>query len=125
MTAFLDERLDQPQLGPLDIVSAFGCSRATIHRLFTIEGGVRTYVRNQRLAQCFEELAMNPLPGRYIYEVAERWGFNSAAHFSRAFRNRYGLNAQQLYGSALKDFSGNHHISPDSPAIDQIHRWLS
>ncbi len=124
MTAFLDERLDEPQLGPRDLVEAFGCSRATTHRLFTSVGGVRTYLRNQRLARCFAELALAPQPDRYIYEVAERWGFSSASHFSRAFRNRFGLGAQQLHESALTSFPADHHETSDSRNIDQVHRWL-
>lgn len=124
MTAFLDERLDQRELGPRDLVTAFGCSRATTHRLFTSIGGVRTYIRNQRLARCFAELALAPQPGRYIYEVAERWGFCSAAHFSRAFRSRFGLGALQLHNSALNSFPADDHTTSDNRQIDQVQRWL-
>lgn len=124
MTAFLDERLDQPQLGPRDLAAAFGCSRATTHRVFTSVGGVRTYVRNQRLARCFAELTLSPQPRRYIYEVAERWGFCSSAHFSRAFRSRFGLSAQQLHDSALNSFPTDQHATDNSRDIDQVHRWL-
>ena len=124
MTAFLAERLDQEQLGPLDLVAAFGCSRATTHRLFTNVGGVRTYVRNQRLARCFEELALSPQSERYIYEVAERWGFCSAAHFIRAFRSRFGLSALQLHNCALTSFPAEQGATSDSYVIDQVNRWL-
>jgi AraC-like DNA-binding protein len=124
MMEFLDERLDQEQLGLSDLIGAFGCSRATTHRLFTSVGGVRTYIRNQRLARCFAELALTPQSGRFIYEVAERWGFCSAAHFSRAFRNRFGLGPLQLRDSALTSFPTDHHATSDSRNIAQVHRWL-
>jgi AraC-like DNA-binding protein len=111
-------------LGPRDLVTAFGCSRATTHRLFTSVGGVRTYLRNQRLARCFAELALAPQPGRYIYEVAERWGFSSAAHFSRAFRRRFGLAAQQVHVSAQTSLAPDCHATSDSREINQVHSWL-
>jgi AraC-like DNA-binding protein len=125
MTEFLDERLEQEQLGPHDVVAAFGCSRATTHRLFTSVGGVRTYIRNQRLARCFAELALEPQPGRYIHEVAERWGFCSAAHFSRAFRKRFGLGAHEVHELALSSVPEDRQSSNRSRDIDQVQRWLT
>lgn len=124
MTAFLDDRLDQEQLGPRDLVEAFGCSRATVHRSFNRFGGVRNYVRNQRLARCFEEMALEPQPGRFIYEVAERWGFRNSAHFSRAFQKRFGLSARQIHASALSDFSIERHATSHRVEIDLVNRWL-
>jgi AraC-like DNA-binding protein len=125
MLDFLDDRLDQQPLGPLDLVAAFSCSRATVHRLFTGFGGVRTYVQNQRLAECFDALTQEDPSERYVYQIAERWGFTSAAHFSRAFRKRYGLGAQELNNSALNSFSVANCLPGECREIEQVHHWLT
>jgi AraC-like DNA-binding protein len=51
--------------------------------------------------------AVGPIPGRtetspwtlshrIVAEIAARWGFRSAAHFTRAFRARYGMVPVEL-----------------------------
>lgn len=79
-----DSELDVPQ-----IAAALGLSVRYVHKLFVQRGeGVMEWVRAQRLEACRHEIAERG--GRSISEVAYSWGFTSAAHFSRAFRRRFG-----------------------------------
>jgi AraC-like DNA-binding protein len=51
---------------------------------------VSTWIRSRRLDRCRREL-VDPLAAhRPVGEVAARWGFPDAAHFSRAFRAEFG-----------------------------------
>jgi AraC-like DNA-binding protein len=53
------------------------------------------YLRTRRLERCRMDLS-SPLCARLsISEICFRWGFNDSAHFSRAFRNQYGLSPRE------------------------------
>ncbi|MGW7062659.1 helix-turn-helix domain-containing protein [Streptomyces sp. NPDC054904] len=55
--------------------------------------GVRLgdWIRTQRLERCRDELAAPTARHRPISAIAWRWGFPNAAHFSRTFKQAYGL----------------------------------
>ncbi len=48
----------------------------------------------RRLEHCRKELSCYG-PSKNITEIAYRWGFNDSAHFSRSFKNRYGISPKQ------------------------------
>ena len=39
---------------------------------------------------------------RTILDIAQSWGFTSAAHFSRAFRAHYGMSPSDARGGTVK-----------------------
>jgi AraC-like DNA-binding protein len=55
---------------------------------------VNRYIWDLRLEKCRADLA-NPLHRhRTITEIAFAWGFNNSTHFSRIFKERFGLSAR-------------------------------
>jgi AraC-like DNA-binding protein len=72
-----------------------GVSRATLYRLFEPLGGVRAYIQERRLQRCAQALAAAGSSRRPILDIALSCGFNSQAHFSRAFRQRFGITPTQ------------------------------
>jgi AraC-like DNA-binding protein len=61
--------------------------------LFAQEGDcVSEYIRRERLRACLLDLRNAELERRSITDIAFSWGFNSAAHFSAAFRKEFGLS---------------------------------
>jgi AraC-like DNA-binding protein len=83
--------LGDPALSPQAAAQACFVSVRQVHRLFASEG--RTFggwVREQRLRRCRDDLADPRLGHLAVAEIAARWGFRSAAHFTRAFHARYG-----------------------------------
>jgi AraC-like DNA-binding protein len=65
----------------------------TLHRLFEEEPCTVTgYIRSCRLEGVRRDLADPLLAHRSVAAVAARWCFTSPAHFTRAFRARYGVN---------------------------------
>ena len=86
-------RLGDPGLSPEAVARAGYVSVRQLHRLFAREGlTFGRWVREQRLRRCAEDLADPRLRHLSIAEIAARWGFRSAAHFTRAFRARYGVS---------------------------------
>ena len=84
--------LGDPGLSPEAVALACYVSVRQLHRVFAREGlTFGGWVREQRLRRCRDELADPRLSHLTAAEIAARWGFRSAAHFTRAFRARYGV----------------------------------
>lgn len=85
-------RLGDPGLSPEAAALACYVSVRQVHRLFAREGlTFGGWVREQRLRRCRDDLADRRLGHLTVAEIAARWGFRSAAHFTRAFQARYGV----------------------------------
>jgi AraC-like DNA-binding protein len=82
--------LGRATLDPGEIAGAMGLSRSALYRLFRDSGGIAHHIREQRLRRCFADLVSERGHDRQIAEIAWRWGFADAAHFSRIFRDRFG-----------------------------------
>jgi len=84
--------LGDPALTPQAVAGAGYVSVRQLHRLFAGDGqSFRRWILEQRLRRCRDDLADQRLRHLTIAEIAARRGFRSAAHFSRAFRARYGV----------------------------------
>ena len=55
----------------------------------------RGYVQTQRLERCKRDLADPAYQARHIGEIAFAWGFNDLAHFSRIFKQRFGVSPRE------------------------------
>jgi len=85
-------RRSDPGLSPEAVAGVGYVSVRQLHRLFARDGlTFGWWVREHRLRRCRDDLADQRLSQVTIAEIAARWGFRSAAHFSRAFRARYGI----------------------------------
>ncbi|MCX4471474.1 helix-turn-helix domain-containing protein [Micromonospora sp. NBC_01655] len=95
--AFIRDHLGNPDLTPNVIAAAHHISVRYLHKLFQQEEHtVAGWIRVQRLDRCRRDLAEPRLAGRTINAIAARWGFTSAAHFSQAFRARYGQSPTEF-----------------------------
>ncbi|MEM7343463.1 MAG: helix-turn-helix domain-containing protein [Chloroflexota bacterium] len=94
--AYIQQHLPDPQLAVDPIATTLHLSKRYIHHLFQREGvSVTRYIWNVRLEKCKADLS-NPLfKHRTITEIAMAWGFSSSAHFSRLFKDRYGMSARE------------------------------
>ncbi|GGN00070.1 helix-turn-helix domain-containing protein [Streptomyces fuscichromogenes] len=96
ITASVRARLGEPGLAPQDIADQHAISLRYLHRLFQLQGTTMgAWVRARRLEAAHEELAGPGAAHRPIAAVAARWGFTSPSHFSRAFRDTYGMSPAQ------------------------------
>jgi AraC-like DNA-binding protein len=88
--SFVQEHLDDPDLGPESVAAAHHISVSYLHRLFQQDGtSVAAWIRSRRLERARRDLADPAQAGTPIHAIATRWGFRSPADFSRAFRTRY------------------------------------
>lgn len=91
---FIDTRLRYGDLSTENILQSFPIPRPTLYRMFEQEGGIGTYIRNRRLREAAQELAVAQHVS--IMEVAYGWSFGSPSDFTRAFRRAYGMTPQDF-----------------------------
>lgn len=88
---YILERLDDRELSVSSIAAAHWISVRTLHLVFSESGTtVARWVRQQRLERSRLELS-NATGSTNVTSVAFRWGFNDVAHFSRAFKQEFGV----------------------------------
>lgn len=93
----IERRLDDADLTPAKVAQAEGISERYLQKLFEGTGSSFThYLRERRLQRTWSDLS-NPAEAHHsISEIAFRAGFNDSAHFSRAFRHRFGLSPREF-----------------------------
>lgn len=73
--------------------AALGISPRYVNALLAHERtSFRRYLLGQRLKRCQRDLSDPAQAHRHITEIAFGWGFNDLAHFSRVFKERYGVS---------------------------------
>jgi acetamidase/formamidase/AraC-like DNA-binding protein len=91
--ATIDQLLTDPELSPARVAQIEGISTRYLQRIFEGAGDSFTsYLRERRLQRIAADLTNPADAHRSVSEIAFRYGFNDAAHFSRAFRARFGLS---------------------------------
>jgi AraC-like DNA-binding protein len=94
--ADIQERLGDPDLSADMIAARHHVSCRTLYRIFEANGStIGDWIRTSRLARCRRDLADPRLRNLPIQVIAARWGFASAAHFSRVFRAAHAVSPQE------------------------------
>lgn len=99
---YIEAHLKDPDLTPCSVADALHISPRYLRMLFSGEKEtVSNYILRRRLEEC-AKLISNPLwRGHTITEIAFGWGFNSAAHFTRAFRDQFGVTPSEYRRTKL------------------------
>lgn len=93
---FIGRHLADPDLTPEVIARAHHISVRYLHKIFEGEDTtVSRWIQSRRLEACRRDLLRREAAHRTIVAVAHRWGFTSAAHFSRVFRAAYGMSPSE------------------------------
>ncbi len=100
--------LQDPELGPASIARAYSISVRALHALFEdVDASVAGLVRTERLGRCREDL-QRPNGGS-VTDIAFRWGFCDAAHFSRVFKRAFGVTPSDVRHAAQR----GERVTPD------------
>lgn len=96
MQDYICRHLQQPTLGVSQLCQTFHCSRAKVYRLFQPFGGVKAFIQSQRLNGCYQHLCQLDASSKLkIGDVMAKWGFTNAAHFSRLFKQTFGITPSE------------------------------
>jgi AraC family transcriptional activator of tynA and feaB len=96
---YIDDQLTDPALSPASIAHAHAISLRTLYRLFeSADDSVSGAIRDRRLSRCHADLTQGT--DESVTVIAFRWGFRNMSHFSRLFRERYGICAREVQVAA-------------------------
>jgi AraC-like DNA-binding protein len=104
---FIDGHLTDPDLGVARICRDLAVTRPTLYRALRDIGGVANYIQRRRLEAAHARLS-DPEEARTLAELADQYCFSSPAHFSTAFRRRFGYAPRSAKGAPMRpaDASG-------------------
>jgi AraC-like DNA-binding protein len=93
---YIEQHLRDPDLGPRVVAAQLRVSSRYLRMIFAASTeSVSTYILRRRLEECARQLADPRWRGHSISDIAFGWGFNSAPHFSRSFRDLYGASPRE------------------------------
>jgi AraC family transcriptional activator of tynA and feaB len=99
---YIEAHLRDPDLTPCSVAKALGISPRYLRMLFSgTEESLSRYILRRRLEECAKQLSSVLWNRQTITEIAFACGFNSAAHFTRAFRDEYGMTPSQYRRAQL------------------------
>lgn len=90
---YIDRHLSDPTLTPATVAAVVGVSLRTLHRAYeSADDTVSSLIRTRRLARSRDDL----LAGQTVAQVARRWSYSDASHFSRTFKQHFGYNPSEV-----------------------------
>ncbi|EJL26048.1 DNA-binding domain-containing protein, AraC-type [Caulobacter sp. AP07] len=93
----IETLLPDPDLSLRRVADEEGVSPRYVQKLFaSADETFSHYLRTRRLERCRTDLASPQHARLSISEICFRWGFNGSAHFSRAFRDQYGMSPREF-----------------------------
>jgi AraC-like DNA-binding protein len=99
---YINAHLRDPSFSIGKIAGALKCSKRYLHKAFRSpnQETLSEFIWNLRLDGCRADLADPQLSRQSVTGIAFSWGFNSAAHFSRSFKARFGFTATDCRAGA-------------------------
>lgn len=97
----IDRQLQEEDLRPERLAEQLHLSRRRLYQVFEAQGEtVSRCIQKRRLAKIAQDLASQRLEHQSITQIAFKWGFSDAAHFSRAFRRQFDLSPRAFRARA-------------------------
>jgi len=114
----IEQQLDNALLTPALLAQRLGISVRQLYRLFDDTDSICRHIQHKRLLRSAEDLSSAHLRHQSITQIAYRWGFTDAAHFSRAFKKHFACTPREY---RLRQHSA---ALPPAPALaDTSIRW--
>ncbi len=89
---YIEEHLRDPALSPAQVAQGLRMSPRYLRTVFARSGEkLSAYIMRRRLEECARQIRNPSWQGHTLTEIAFAWGFNSSAHFTRAFREHFGV----------------------------------
>lgn len=122
---FIDANLKNPELSIEYISKKLPYSRSSLFRQFSKVGGIARYIKIRRLQRCLMEFTSRRHAAKSINVIAESWGFNNASHFSKIFRQQYGMSPSDAREKAfVEQMSGGSSLNHKA-LVEKAQDWFS
>lgn len=95
--ASIERGIQNEDISVAEIAQAEGISERYVQKLFESTGeNFSHYVRERRLQRAWHDLSNPAETAVPISDIAYRYGFSDSAHFSRLFRERFGMPPREF-----------------------------
>ncbi|HTV80479.1 MAG TPA: helix-turn-helix domain-containing protein [Steroidobacteraceae bacterium] len=112
---YIEQHLRRPDLSPCAIAEQLKLSPRYLRTIFASGNEtVSAYILRRRLEECARQIEDPRWNGHSITEIAFSFGFNSAPHFTRSFRDRYGVSPRRFRQLRFADLR-----TPRSPDLSE------
>lgn len=109
---FIEQNLRDPELSPAMIATHLKLSSRYLRMIFAAnKESISAYVLRRRLEECAARLIDARWAGHSITEIAFSWGFNSAPHFTRSFREHFKLSPRDYRQQRSINSSGGQLVN--------------
>lgn len=89
---YIEAHLQDPELCPTSISREMGMSLRQLNRLFEGDSStLASIILTRRLQKCRADLARPGTFRKSVSDIAFNWGFRNLSHFSRRFREEFGV----------------------------------
>lgn len=103
LQAYINRSLSDPGLSPSKVAMANNVSTRYLRTLFSEESlTCGQYILAKRLEAAAEELSHPCSQTVQITQLAYKWGFNNASHFSTAFKDKNGLSPKDFRSNSFQ-----------------------
>ncbi len=104
MIQYIENNLRDPELSPASISAGLRVSPRHLRTVFA-PGGEKmgAYILRRRLEECARQMCNLAWNAHTLTEIAFSWGFNSAAHFTRTFHEKYGVAPREYRRNDLSE----------------------
>ncbi|RKR92220.1 AraC-like DNA-binding protein [Micromonospora pisi] len=112
--SYLRTHLTDPELTPATVAAAHHISLRYLYQILA-RSGVRfgEWLRHNRLEGARKDLARPTHPALTIAAIGRRWGFSDATHFSKAFKQRYGMSPRDWRTHQQQESMSAGHVTED------------
>jgi AraC-like DNA-binding protein len=108
---YIHRNLSDPDLSVEAIARAMGCTARYIHKIFEGKESVSRMIWSQRLDRCRLELQSVRGASLTLTELAYEFGFSSSAHFSRTFKERFGVTPSAFRVRVIEGQVGENSVN--------------
>jgi len=99
----IEQSLQESGLSPATIAERMHISVRRLYRIFEEQGdSVCRFILRRRLERVAHDLSNPCLLGVSITQIAFKWGFVEAAHFSRTFKRQYEMSPRDYRNRGLR-----------------------
>jgi AraC-like DNA-binding protein len=98
---YIEDHLREPTLTAESVAEGVHLSSRHLRTIFSASGEkVSAYILRRRLEECARKIKDPAWTNQTLMKIAFSWGFNSAAHFTRSFRDQFGVSPREYRRAA-------------------------